>query len=49
MSPWRTALLIRVDDLSGSEIAEFLEEHLEDMRAASPRESEHALDRLADG
>lgn len=35
---------IKVDDLSGPEIAEFLEEHLRDMRAASPPESKHALD-----
>ena len=35
---------IRIDDLSGPEIAAFLEEHLADMRAASPPESKHALD-----
>lgn len=35
---------IRVDDLSGPEIAAFLEEHLADMRAVSPPESKHALD-----
>jgi putative acetyltransferase len=35
---------IRVDDLGGPEIAAFLEEHLRDMRAASPPESTHALD-----
>ena len=35
---------IRVDDLSGAEIAAFLDEHLRDMRAASPPESTHALD-----
>jgi putative acetyltransferase len=35
---------IRVDDLSGPEIAAFLDEHLRDMRAASPPESTHALD-----
>jgi putative acetyltransferase len=37
-------LRIRIDDLSGPEIAAFLEEHLQDMRAASPPESKHALD-----
>jgi len=37
-------VLIRLDDLRGSEIAAFLEEHLEDMRAVSPPESKHALD-----
>jgi putative acetyltransferase len=35
---------IRVDDLSGPEIAAFLEEHICDMRAVSPPESKHALD-----
>lgn len=35
---------ILIDDLSGSEIARFLEEHLADMRAVSPPESKHALD-----
>lgn len=33
---------IRIDDLSGSEIAEFLEEHIEEMRAINP--VGHALD-----
>lgn len=37
-------MLIRVDDLRGSEIAELLEEHIRDMRATSPPESKHALD-----
>ena len=37
-------MLIRVDDLRGPEIAAFLEEHLEDMRAVTPPESKHALD-----
>ena len=37
-------MLIRLDDLGGPDIAAFLEEHLEDMRAASPPESKHALD-----
>jgi putative acetyltransferase len=35
---------ITVDDLSGPEIAAFLEEHLADMRSVSPPESVHALD-----
>ncbi|QFU91266.1 GNAT family N-acetyltransferase [Amycolatopsis sp. YIM 10] len=35
---------IVVDDLSGPEIAEFLAEHLEQMRSLSPLESKHALD-----
>jgi putative acetyltransferase len=37
-------MIIRVDDLTGSEIAAFLEEHLSEMRAVSPPESKHALD-----
>nr|WP_315465924.1 GNAT family N-acetyltransferase [uncultured Rhodoferax sp.] len=37
-------LNIRLDDLSDSRIALFLEEHLQDMRATSPPESVHALD-----
>ncbi|KAA9374576.1 GNAT family N-acetyltransferase [Microbispora cellulosiformans] len=32
------------DDLSGPEIAEFLEEHLREMRSVTPPESKHALD-----
>lgn len=35
---------IRVDDLSDPKIAEFLEEHMRDMRRISPPESVHALD-----
>lgn len=35
---------IKIDDLSDSRIAQFLEEHLKDMRAVSPPESKHALD-----
>ena len=34
---------IRVDDLSGPEICELLEEHLASMRQISPPESTHAL------
>lgn len=35
---------IRVDDLHGPEIVEFLRLHLEEMASASPPESMHALD-----
>jgi putative acetyltransferase len=35
---------IRIDDLSGPEIAELLREHLRDMHRVSPPESIHALD-----
>ena len=35
---------IQIDDLSGIEIANFLQEHIDDMRATSPPESKHALD-----
>jgi putative acetyltransferase len=35
---------IIVDDLSGPEIAAFLEEHVQEMRAITPLESKHALD-----
>ncbi|PSL40238.1 putative acetyltransferase [Planomicrobium soli] len=35
---------IRIDDLSGEEIADLLEEHLQDMAQHSPPESIHALD-----
>jgi putative acetyltransferase len=34
---------IRIDDLSGCEIRELLEEHLANMRSISPPESTHAL------
>jgi len=34
---------IRIDDLTGSRIAEFLREHLENMAENSPLESMHAL------
>jgi putative acetyltransferase len=36
-------MLITIDDLSGTMIAEFLEEHIKDMKAISPPESKHAL------
>lgn len=35
---------IVIDDLTGPEIAALLEEHIQEMRAASPPESKHALD-----
>jgi putative acetyltransferase len=35
---------IKIDNLSGSEIAEFLEEHISEMKSVSPPESKHALD-----
>ncbi|MGW7449809.1 GNAT family N-acetyltransferase [Kitasatospora sp. NPDC054795] len=35
---------IATDDLSGPEIARFLDEHVQQMRAISPPESTHALD-----
>jgi putative acetyltransferase len=35
---------IVVDDLSGPEIAAFLEEHVQEMRSITPLESKHALD-----
>ncbi|MYT32574.1 GNAT family N-acetyltransferase [Streptomyces sp. MspMP-M5] len=35
---------IATDDLSGPDIAAFLEEHVQQMRAISPPESKHALD-----
>ncbi|MBN1372802.1 MAG: GNAT family N-acetyltransferase [Anaerolineaceae bacterium] len=34
----------KIDDLSNPRIAQFLEEHLDDMRATTPPESIHALD-----
>lgn len=34
---------IILDDLSGKSIAEFLEEHINEMRSVSPPESKHAL------
>ncbi len=35
---------ILIDDLSGPEIAEFLEDHIREMKSVSPPESKHALD-----
>lgn len=40
----RRSVEIKIDDLSGSEIAEFLEEHIREMKSVSPPESKHALD-----
>ena len=42
----RTFCLVEivVDDLSGPEIARFLEEHVREMRTITPLESKHALD-----
>ena len=37
-------MLIVVDDLTGPEIAEFLDEHVDEMRSVTPPESKHALD-----
>jgi putative acetyltransferase len=37
-------MLIRIDDLSGNEIAAFLEEHITEMKAVTPPKSKHALD-----
>ena len=35
---------IAVDDLSGPRIAEFLQDHVQEMRSITPPESKHALD-----
>ena len=35
---------IIIDDLSGKEIADFLDEHIKEMKTLSPPESKHALD-----
>ncbi|MET9513769.1 GNAT family N-acetyltransferase [Streptomyces sp. NPDC002994] len=35
---------IVVDDLSGRQIAEFLDEHVQEMRSITPPDSKHALD-----
>ncbi len=39
-----TLIQIQIDDLTGPEIAAFLEAHILDMRSVSPPESKHALD-----
>jgi len=38
---------IKLDDLTGTEIFDLLQEHLGDMQATSPPESKHALDLAA--
>jgi putative acetyltransferase len=38
------AYTIKLDDLSGPEVAQLLQEHLDDMHVHSPPESVHALD-----
>ena len=38
------AMEYKIDDLSDPGIAEFLEEHINDMKSVSPPESKHALD-----
>ena len=35
---------IKIDNFEGKEIADFLEEHISDMKSVSPPESKHALD-----
>ncbi len=42
--PYHGRVRIIVDDLTGTQIAELLEEHLTDMRTTTPPESKHALD-----
>lgn len=37
-------LIIKTDDLTGAVIADFLEEHINEMKDVSPPESKHALD-----
>lgn len=43
LSELNTSLEIKLDDLSGSQIREFLAEHLRCLAAVSPPESRHAL------
>lgn len=40
----RNRVLIETDDLAGPEVAEFLADHLRQMRSVTPPESKHALD-----
>jgi putative acetyltransferase len=40
----RRQMEMKIDALCGSEIAEFLEEHIREMKSVSPPESKHALD-----
>jgi putative acetyltransferase len=45
MTPSRDERLrVVVDDLSGPQVAAFLEEHIREMRSITPPESKHALD-----
>ena len=37
-------IVVAIDDLSGPEVAGFLEEHIAEMRSVTPPESKHALD-----
>ncbi|HEX8833794.1 MAG TPA: GNAT family N-acetyltransferase [Abditibacteriaceae bacterium] len=37
-------ITIKIDDLSAPEIAAFIQEHINEMKATSPPESKHALD-----
>ena len=37
-------LIIKIDDLTGADIADFLVEHINEMKDVSPPESKHALD-----
>lgn len=41
---WGIFMDIKIDDLTGSEVAELVMEHLQNMRRISPPESTHALD-----
>jgi putative acetyltransferase len=44
VTAWGKSMQIRIDDLTGPEIADFLSEHIADMKSVSPPESKHALD-----
>jgi len=44
-----STMKIVVDDLSGPEIARFLDEHVQEMRSITPPESKHALDLMWSG
>ena len=42
---WRLSRVkIKIDDLHGEEVADLLQQHIDDMRSISPPESKHALD-----
>ncbi|MEN9231895.1 MAG: hypothetical protein Q6L68_13400 [Thermostichus sp. DG02_5_bins_236] len=36
--------MIKIDDLTGQEIVDFLNQHIQEMQSVSPPESKHALD-----